>query len=69
MIYREDGWKAEVEVVADNSDAEWTRYTLKVVKTLRDSPLYKSPPDGDVFSVDALKNSGAYAGMWHLSEE
>lgn len=67
MIYREDGWKAEVEVLEDRSDAEWMRYTLKVTRTLRDSPLYDSPPDGDIFWVD-WKKGVACGGMWTLSE-
>jgi len=68
-IYSEDGWKAEVEILEDNSDNEWSRYTLKVIRTLFESRFWKSPPDGQVFSVDQRKNAGAWGGMWHLYPE
>ena len=66
-IYREDGWKAEVEVLKDDSDEKFKRYTLKVLRTLRDSPLCKTPPDGEVFNVMQTKGC-AYGGMWTLRD-
>lgn len=68
MIYREDDWKAEVEVLEDTSDDEWERYKLKVVKTLRESRMYKSTPDGEIFSVEQKKGIG-FSGMWHLTKD
>ena len=69
MIYREDDWKAEVEVLEDNSNDKYERYKLKVVKTLRDSRMYKPTPDGEEFEVEKQKNPGGHSnGEWHLSE-
>ncbi len=68
MIYRDDDWKAEVEVLEDTSDDEWARYKLKVVKTIRESRMYKTAQDGDVFSV-MQRRCGSFSGMWHLSEK
>lgn len=67
-IYCEDDWKAEVEILEDNSDAEWARYKLKVIKTLRESRMYKPTPDGEIFSVDQKKGIG-FPGMWHLTKD
>jgi len=67
--YREDDWKAEVEVLEDNSDSQWERYKLKVIRTLRESRIYKPTPDGTIFDVERNKKyNGAYSGMWSLSE-
>ncbi len=66
MIYQEDDWEAEVLVLADKSDAECKRYTLKVVKTIRASHRYTPTPDGEIFSVKQ-QNNVFWAGMWHLS--
>lgn len=64
-IYLEDDWLAEVEIVKDESDLEWDRFTLKVVSTLNKSQIYKPVPDGTVFSVD--KQKGAFCGgLWTL---
>ena len=65
FIFSEDGWKAEVEVVEDTSDAEWSRYKLKVIRTLRHSTIHETPEDGTVFDVSNL-NGAAYGGMWQL---
>lgn len=67
-IYREDGWKAEVEVLKDESDDKWYRYTLKVIRTIRPSQIYKPTPDGEVFSVDQMKGV-SFGGMWTLSDD
>lgn len=68
MIYREDDWKAKVEVLEDNSDDKWMKYKLKVIKTIRSSRIYKTPKDGHIFEIVHLKDAGWYGGRWHLSE-
>jgi len=65
--FREDGWRAEVEVLEDTSDAEWERYKLKVLRTLRHSRIFKTPPEGHVFDVCSRRDAGCYNGAWHLS--
>lgn len=67
-VYREDDWKAEVEILKDESDEKWDRYTLKVLRTLRESKMYSPVHDGTIFTVDHLKGV-AFGGMWSLSEE
>jgi hypothetical protein len=74
MIYHEEGWVAEVEVVSREpkkmGETEGEEVTLKVIKTLRESPIIKKeclPQDGAVFSVwSQEKNGGAYG--WALTE-
>lgn len=61
----EDGWIAEVEILEDNSDKEWLRYKLRVIRTLQPPHLYTTPADGEIFSVDRRKGC-AFGGMWHL---
>lgn len=68
MIYREDDWKAEVEVLEDNSDDTWDKFKLKVVRTIRKSAIYKPTEDCAVFEVSKMKNV-CCGGMWSLSEE
>lgn len=63
-IYFEDGWKARVEILQDNSDSEWEKYQLKVIETLEDSAIFDTPPDGDVFEVSNKRNCGFYC--WDL---
>lgn len=53
--YREDGWKATVEVLEDNSDDEKERYKLRVVETHRKSRLHGAPPDGTEFEASKLR--------------
>ena len=67
-VYREDDFKAEVEVLKDESDAQWARFTLRVVRTLRASKIYKPTPDGEVFSVDRKKDAH-WGGMWTIRDE
>ena len=64
-VYTESGWTAEVEILADNSDAEQYRYTLRVIKTLADGYLGRLH-DGHIFNVFAVKQYAAYCG-WRLS--
>ena len=67
-VYHEDGWVAEVEIVSDTSDAKWDRKTLRVVRTLRNNSILKTPPDGKVFDVEKRKNVGGFPGLWYLDE-
>lgn len=67
MIYREDDWEAEVEVLENNSNDEWFKYKLKVIRTLRETGRYIPTSDGHIFSVSKRKridNFGFY--MWSL---
>lgn len=67
-VYYEDGWMAEVEILEDNSDEEWKRYKLKVIRTIIESELYNPIEDGTVFEVSRRKGV-YYAGMWQLYEQ
>lgn len=67
MIYREDDWKAEVEILEDSSDKEWARYKLKVVKILRESVL-NGIQEGEEFDV-SHKKGAVFCGMWTLRED
>jgi hypothetical protein len=65
-IYREMGWVAEVEILEDNSNSEWKRYKLKVIKTICDSDIVKSPVGGTEFVAEACRGFEIYVG-WYLS--
>jgi hypothetical protein len=74
MLYIEDGWYAEVEVISKEphmeGKTEGVKTTLKVIRTLQESPYIKPEyhaKDGEIFSVWAAKGAGAYAG-WTLTE-
>ena len=69
MIYREDDWKAEVEVIEDKSDDQVYCYKLKVIRTLRSSNIFNHTPDGTLFDCSQQRDAGAYSGMWILSQE
>lgn len=69
MIYREDDWKAEVEVLKNMSDDKYEKHELRVIKTIRKSRMYKTPEDGHIFEVMHLKGSGYYCGRWSLTED
>jgi hypothetical protein len=63
--YKEEGWLARVEILEDNSDSEWDRFKLKVLGTIMPSPIFKTPEDGTIFEVDAMKKYKHYIG-WSL---
>ena len=65
-VYKESGWVAEVEILANDSDEEHYRYTLRVIKTLVDGYLGHLH-DGHIFTVFAVKKYAANCG-WRLSE-
>ncbi len=64
-IYREDGWVAKVEILEGNSDDEWERYRLKVLETIENYSLFRSPANGTEFTVDKVKDAPAYL-CWTL---
>lgn len=70
MIYREEGWKAEVELVSQKSDEKGVEMTFRVIKTLT-RPLHiipeAIPKDGTVFTVWKSHNAGAYDG-WYVGD-
>jgi len=68
MIYKENDWVAEVEIVKDMSNGEWREFELKVIRTIQPSRIYKSIPDGTIFTCSKLKD---YFGMgvWSLEED
>ena len=66
-FYTESGWRAEVEILEDNSNADEYRYRLKVVKTFTDGILGRLP-DGHVFTAFSVKKYTAYCG-WTLEKK
>ena len=68
LIYREDDWIAEVKIVKNLSDKIWDKYKLRVIRTIRESNIFKPIKDGTTFVVDCKK---IYSGMggWSLKEE
>lgn len=67
FIYTESDWQAVVEIVENNSDSSWEKYTLKVVEHLKKSKYYKNPPAGFIFEVLVKNGYKAYAG-WNLQK-
>jgi hypothetical protein len=67
-VFREDGAVLKVQIVADDSDEEWIRYDLKVLKVFAQSP-YGPSNEGEEFSVSHRRNAGCFSGMWHLTED
>lgn len=63
--YKEDDWIAKVKILKDESDEKWSRFTLKVIKTIHKSNIYKPTKNGTIFSVDKMKNFSC-SGMWVL---
>jgi Trp operon repressor len=66
-IFRESGWKAEVEILEDKSNDKEERYLLKVMKTIRESNYFGSRSDGEVFEVMASRKY-RYFVDWHLEK-
>ena len=64
-IYSEDGWKAKVEILEDTSTEKYYQYKLKVLFTILDSSMFKTPPDGDIFTMYQIKD-GFWGGMARL---
>lgn len=58
-MYKEGGWVAKVEILKDESDSEWERYELKVIKTIHEPWIHNTPKDGHIFSCDQERKSRA----------
>jgi len=73
MIYREDGFVAEVELLEKKPEArgktEGSVYTMKVVKVHR-VPAHTgvTPTTGAVFTVWAANDSPAHHPVWSLGD-
>lgn len=67
-IYQEDDWIAEVEIVKDKSNAEWTILELKVIRTIQASLIFKPTPDGTIFEC-SVKKKYPRMGGWSLRDE
>jgi hypothetical protein len=52
MIYHEDGVIFEVEILNNNSNNDYERYTLKVIKNISSGLLCKAPDVGDIFECE-----------------
>lgn len=63
LVYSEDDWIAEVEVLSDTSDDGWRRYELKVIKTINPTQMYDNPKDGHIFQAD---QKVGYGFCWTL---
>ena len=66
-IYREDDWIAEVEIVKDLSDGVWTKFKLKVIRTIQKSRIFKPTPDGTIFECSVRKECPCMGG-WSLDD-
>jgi hypothetical protein len=64
-LFREDGMRAVVNVLENNSDEKFDRFKLEVVKVEQSSSMFKDPEIGEVFSVEQ-SNEGVWGGMWSL---
>lgn len=58
MTYHEDDWIAEVTLLKDSSDNKKIEYELKVIRTIRESKIYKPTPNGTVFTAFKLRDGG-----------
>ena len=69
MIYREGGWKAEVEVLASERDEMGIKMKFRVIQTLL-FPYFISPEalpkDGEIFTAWKSHNAGAYG--WSVGD-
>lgn len=64
-IYRESmpSILAEVKILADDSDEEFIRFTVEVIKSREDFTKI----DGQ-FTISARRGHYAYGGMWRLED-
>ena len=65
-MYTECGWRAEVEILEDNSNPQKYSYKLKVIKTHADGKFGRLP-DGHVFTAFADKQHMIYCD-WQLNK-
>lgn len=75
LWYREDGGKLRVLVIADNSNHDFEEYELRVLHEERQGGVpslglvIKPADEGEEFSVSRRHNSGAYGGMWTMTDD
>ena len=69
MIYREDGWKAEVELLSTERDDKGVSMTFRIIQTLM-LPRFINPEaipkNGEVFTAWKSHNAGAYG--WSVDD-
>jgi len=63
--YHEDGCVMDVEILADHSDSEYERYTLKVINIKQKSLIFKSPKIGTAFDCSKKIGVSCYC-LWRL---
>ncbi|MBA7659154.1 hypothetical protein ES703_67125 [subsurface metagenome] len=54
---------AEVKILSDDSDKEFIRFTVVVIKSRGSFPKV-----GEQFSISAKRGHYAYGGMWRLED-
>ena len=64
-----DGEIDKVKVLEDNSNKEWTKYKLKVLEVVRESPIAKSATVGDEFECTKNKEFSNCGNLWRLLDE
>jgi len=66
LIYSEDDFLSEVEVLENNSTEEAWGYKLKTLKTIHKSRIFNPTPDGQINDVFKIKEGG-WSGNWYLN--
>ena len=65
-FYHETGVIYQVEVLENNSDKEWEKYSLRV-KRIVDSGIFEPFEIGEIFECE--KRRGPYiSGLWQISD-
>ena len=69
-VFNEMGQYFLVQVVADDSDEEYERYTLRILKHLNQKGPYPKATErpGDELTVDKTKGEGGGMAGWYLRE-
>lgn len=62
-VYTEDDWIAEIKILDNESDAEWHKFRVQVVKTIQESSVYKPTKNGHIFHADRRRD---YGGCWAM---
>ena len=65
MLYYEDGMVFEVEVLKNNSNEYFERYTLKVIKSISNESLCKVAKVGYIFECQKRRKSFG-TNVWFL---
>jgi len=67
-FYHESGEVYRVQVLEATGNREWERYKLKILKIVKESPMFVSSKVGEEFDCEKLRDSGGMSGLWHLLE-